>query len=111
MWRFDFSGRSILIVLTAAFLSSTVASASAAQVAVDVNATGDEPIAWFPAPRELDLTVRPPVQWASGADTSLGDLPREPALIPLPPAAWSGLAGLAMLTLPKCRRMLHRLVR
>ena len=113
MLRFDFFDRSILIVVVAAaFLTSSVpASASAAQVPVDANAAGDEPIAWFPEPRDLDLTVRPPVQLAGDADAGLVDLQREPALIPLPPAAWSGLAGLAILTLPTCRRILHRLVR
>ena len=71
----------------------------------------DAPIAWFPEPADLDQPLRPPVQLAQAKAQQAERLPREQALIPLPPSAWTGLAGLALLCVPTCRRMLQRIVR
>jgi hypothetical protein len=78
---------------------------------VRISLEGDESPAWFPESADLDLTIRPPVQLAQVAAEPTDGLPREQALIPLPPAAWTGLAGLAVLAVPGCRRILERIVR
>ena len=89
-------------------------AAAAAEVKIEprFDVAEQDTVAWFPEPLDIHLSVRPPVALAAATTPDpLGSLSRETALIPLPPAAWTGLAGLVMLTVPTCRRMLHRFVR
>ena len=114
MSRFHHLGRSVFPALvTVALIGASIAPARAADLAADLNldATDEQAIAWFPESGGLDLTLRPPVHLAAAPTAPIQDARAEQALIPLPPAAWTGLAALAALTLPTCRRMLYRIVR